>query len=80
MSGTTWKKKSRQGLPEERKVGEKFSVKPIGGDDGDGDCDCGGDGLVVVRLNLATIRSMKGLEGVAAVAAAAFWWGCDLRL
>lgn len=77
MSGTTWKKKSRQGLPEERKVGEKFSVKPIGGDDGDD--DGGGDGLVVVRLNLATIRSMKGLEGVVLVVVA-FWWGCDLGL
>ena len=50
MSGTTWKKKSRQGLPEVRKVGEWFSVKPIG--------------VLVARLmvlKLATIWSMKGL-------------------
>jgi hypothetical protein len=26
-----WKKKSRHGFPEERNVGEKFSVRPIGG-------------------------------------------------
>lgn len=31
VSGTIWKKKSRQGLPEERNVGDKFSVRPIGG-------------------------------------------------
>lgn len=31
MSGTTWKKRSRHGLPEERNVAELFSVKPIGG-------------------------------------------------
>lgn len=31
VSGTTWKKKSRQGLVVVRKVGEKFSVSPRGG-------------------------------------------------
>lgn len=33
MDGTTWKKRSRQALPEERKVPEPFSVKPMGGRD-----------------------------------------------
>jgi hypothetical protein len=29
VSGTTWKKKSRQGLLVERNVGDMFSVRPI---------------------------------------------------
>lgn len=31
MLGTTWKKKSRHGLPEDKYVAELFSVKPITG-------------------------------------------------
>lgn len=31
VSGTTWKKKSRQGLVVVRKVGERFSVRPRSG-------------------------------------------------
>lgn len=58
MSGTTWKKKSRQGLPEERKVGDMFSVNPIG--------PCG---LIVTELKFDTIRSMNGLDGVEAAVA-----------
>lgn len=51
MLGTTWKKKSRQGLPEERNVPDPFSVKPMGG----------GVGVaMVVLLKLATIRFMNG--------------------
>lgn len=51
MLGTTWKKKSRQGLPEERNVPDPFSVKPMGG----------GVGVAMaVLLKLATIRFMNG--------------------
>jgi hypothetical protein len=31
VSGTTWKKKSRQGLLVERNVEDMFSVNPMGG-------------------------------------------------
>lgn len=29
LSGITWKKKSRHGFPEVKKVGERFSVNPF---------------------------------------------------
>ena len=46
--GTTWKKKSRQGSPEERKVGDWLVVKPLGRRLGR-----------VEELKSATMKSMK---------------------
>lgn len=46
VSGTTLKKKSRQGLPDEINVTDEFSVKPLGGSDD--------------ALKLESITSRKG--------------------
>lgn len=57
MFGTTWKKKSRQGLPEERYVAELFSVRHLA----ETACEC----WRTVELKFVTIASMKGSpEGV----------------
>ncbi|KAK9733352.1 hypothetical protein RND81_04G062200 [Saponaria officinalis] len=52
VSGTTWKKRSKHGLPVWRKVVELFSVKPIcGGGEGEGGV-----------LKLDTTRSINGSD------------------
>ena len=59
VSGTTWKKKSRQGSPEVTNVGEAFSVSPFAG------CR-----FSLLKLASSRSRNMSPVAGAAAFAAA----------
>jgi hypothetical protein len=59
VPGTTWKKKSRQGSPEDANVGDEFSVSVFAGIGG-------GGGGVVGLLKPASSRSTHGSPVVGA--------------